>query len=74
MEIHQEWVDAAGCTSFDAIKQHKTHAFRTFRSFLLLFHWFKVVDTCYQGHRRHLHTLFHGNPSGMGGCSWMYFF
>jgi len=37
MEIHQEWMDAAGCTSFDAIKEDKTHAFRIFRSFLTLF-------------------------------------
>jgi len=36
MEIHEEWVDEAGCTSFDAIKQHKIHAFRIFRSFLHL--------------------------------------
>jgi hypothetical protein len=28
-----------------------------------------MVDTCFEGHRRHLFTLFEGNPSGMGGCS-----
>jgi len=38
MKIHQEWIDAGGCTSFDAIKEHKTHAFRISWSFLPLFH------------------------------------
>ena len=53
--------------------EHETSAFRIFGSFLPLFQWFKMVDTWFQGHRIHLHTLFHENPSGIDGCSpgWM---
>ena len=42
-------------------------------AFLLHFWWFKVVDTCFQGYRRYLHTLFYQNPSRIDGCSsgWM---
>ena len=27
------------------------------------------MDTCFQDYRRHLHTLFHQNPSGIDGCN-----
>ena len=63
-----EALDVADFEFLMPSKWHKTYAFRIFGSFLNLFGWFKMVDPLIQGHRRHLYTLFHQNPSGMGGC------